>query len=75
MPPITTDTLNPSDVRALRARAVNMGDLALVAICDLALEGEVNAEGLSPMDARQLRQMTRADAIVSCVDAIEEIGR
>lgn len=69
----TVKNLTDSQIRRLRAEAFDAGDYMMGVICDLALEGEIDTDDYTVLDAqesRRIRGMTQADAYVAIVAAI-----
>jgi hypothetical protein len=69
----TIKSLTDSQIRGLRTEAVEAGDFLMGAICDLALDGEIDTDSyttLSVEDARRVRGMGRDEAYAAIVEAI-----
>lgn len=68
-----TDTApDASDIRTLRREALDHGDLAQAAICDLAVGDipDVEWDMLSGRDVARIGAMTREQALAACARAI-----
>lgn len=68
-----TSTVTDGQIRALRREAAEAGDFAMVAICDLALNGEINVDNyftLTPREAHRIRALDWQEAHDLCQDAI-----
>lgn len=70
----TIENLTDAQIRSLRAEASDAGDHEMVAICDLALDGEIDTDDYSTLDrdeARRVRCMSRDEAYAEIVEAID----
>lgn len=65
--------IDDRQIRILRKEAAQAGDADQIAICDLALEGEIDVDdytGLSRELSSKLRSMTSAEARIECARVI-----
>jgi hypothetical protein len=72
---ITAKTISEQQIKALRSEAVQAQDFDQVAVCDLALEGEIDTDDytvLSGHMASRLRGMSRDEAYAECAQAIND---
>jgi hypothetical protein len=72
---ITAKSLTDHEIRVLRAESAEAADYQQVAICDLALHGEIDADDYTTLErdeARMLAEMTRAEAVEECARVIAE---
>jgi hypothetical protein len=72
---ITTDTISHDQIRALLREAIAAGDYDQAAICDLALDGEIDTDDYTVLSghwASRLRRMTREDACAECARVLAE---
>lgn len=72
---LTAKTISFEQIKGLRHEAVAASDFDQVAICDLALEGQIDTDDytvLSGHCASMLRSMTRDEAYAECARAIND---
>ena len=70
---LTTKTITNEQISKLRAEAYEAGDHLQGAICDLALDGEIDTDDYTTLEkdeARRVRDMSRDEAIAVCVETI-----
>lgn len=73
MAQLTAKTITFDQIKALRSEAAQAADYDQVAICDLALDGEIDTDDytcLSDSGVERLRSMGRDEAYQACADAI-----
>ena len=73
----TTKSLTESQIRRLSTAAAEAGDIAQVAICDLALTGSFDRDEWSALDGRdadRVEAMTRDEAYAVVVDVLNDEG-
>jgi hypothetical protein len=72
----TVKTLTEQQIARLKTEAGEAGDHAMSVICDLALEGEIDGDDytgvLSAQEAHDIAAMTRDEAYVAIVRAIND---
>ena len=69
----TTKGLTEKQIRKLRAEAYRAGDMLMGAICDLALDGEIDVDDYTSLErdeSRRVGGMTRDEAYAEIVEAI-----
>ena len=71
----TAQTITTAQIRNLRAEALAAGDYDQAAICDLALDGEIDADDYTTLTAKgasKLRSMSREQAYTECARVISD---
>lgn len=67
---VTAKTLTNAQIRSLRTESLDAADYAMAAICDLALDGTIDTDDYSALEAHEARlvgSMTRDEAIEKVV--------
>ena len=70
---ITTKNVTDAEIAALGAASAEHDDFEQVAICELAITGNFDADdftALSREEARKVGSMSQQDAITACVDVL-----
>lgn len=70
----TAHNISFSQIRTLRTEAAQAQDFDMIAICDLAFDGNVDPDDYTTLSlgcARELRTMTPEQARASCAKAID----
>lgn len=73
----TVKNLTNDRIRRLSTAAAEAGDIAQVAICDLALTGSFDRDDWSALDGRdadRVEAMTRDEAYAAIVEALNDEG-
>lgn len=70
---LTAETISFEQIRQLRGEAIAAFDADQAAICDLALEGEIDMDDYTTVSdrmSRRLRTMNQTEAQLLCADTI-----
>ena len=71
----TVKNITESEIRALRSEANEAGDYDMGAVCDLALNGQIDTDDYTVLTGgfiRELQSMTQDEALRRVVDAIND---
>ena len=72
---VTARSITHEQIRSLRNAASSAGDSLQAAICDLAIDGTIDTDDWTVLEAsevRRLRNMSQDDAVAACVEAIND---
>lgn len=73
----TNETLTDDRIRLLSTAAAAAGDHAMVLICDLAIDGEIDVDthhaafAVGERDKREIRQLDQDGARAKCLETIQ----
>ncbi len=68
----TIETLTVQQINSLRCEALAAGDYTMIAICDLALDGECDLADVDGRDRARVRCMSQRDAYAEIAKQISD---